>query len=69
MDTLSIIDVRRRAGLLNIAEVAELIGLPERRFRYLLESERVFRPQTQIGKRRRGYYTASQVQAIRDLIK
>lgn len=66
--TLSVIDLRHRAGLLNIGEVAELIGLPERRFRYLLESQRVFRPQVRLDRHRRGYYTADDIARIRDLI-
>jgi DNA-binding transcriptional MerR regulator len=67
--TLSIIDLRHRAGLMNIGEAADLLGLTERRFRYLLESARIFRPQTRIGKRRRGYYTTSEIQEIRRLIE
>ena len=67
--TLSIIEVRRQAGLLNIGEVAKLIGLPDRRFRYLLESAKIFRPQTRIGRRERGYYTADEIAEIRGLIE
>lgn len=66
--TLSVIDLRHRAGLLNIGEAADLIGLPERRFRYLIESDRLFRPQMRIDRRRRGYYTAADIAQIRDLI-
>ena len=66
--TLSVVDLRHRAGLLNIGEVAELMGLPKRRFRYLLESRRVFRPQVRLDRRRRGYYTADDLARIRDLI-
>jgi DNA-binding transcriptional MerR regulator len=54
---------------MNIGEAATLLGLAERRFRYLLESARIFRPQTRIGKRRRGYYTTSEIQEIRRLIE
>lgn len=66
---LSIVDLRRRAGLLNVVEVADLLGLPLRRFRYLLESARVFRPQTRIGRKARPYYTATEVENIRELIE
>lgn len=67
--TLSTADLRHRAGLMNIGEVAALLGLSERRFRYLLESARIFRPQTRIGAQRRGYYTTSEIQKIRRLIE
>ena len=66
--TLSVIDLRHRAGLLNICEAADSLGLPERRFRYLLESRRLFRPQVRIDRRRRGYYTVEEISQIRDLI-
>ena len=66
--TLSVIDLRHRAGLLNVVEVADLLGLPLRRFRYLLESSRVFRPQTRIGRKARTYYTATEVEKIRDAL-
>lgn len=67
--TLSTADLRHRAGLLNIGEAAALLGLGERRFRYLLESDRIFRPQTRIGTRRRGYYTTGEIQKIRRMIE
>lgn len=66
---LSFIELRRRAGFLNVVEVANLLGLPLRRFRYLLESAKVFRPQTRIGRKARPYYTAAEVQQIRQLIE
>jgi phage antirepressor YoqD-like protein len=67
--TLSVADLRHRAGLMSIGEVAALLGFTERRFRYLLESARIFRPQTRIGTRRRAYYTASEIRKIRRLIQ
>jgi DNA-binding transcriptional MerR regulator len=66
--SVSVIDLRRRAGLLNITEVADLLGIPVRRFNYFLESSRLFRPQVRIDRRRRGYYTAADIDQIRDLI-
>jgi DNA-binding transcriptional MerR regulator len=54
---------------MNIGEAADLMGLPERRFRYLLESARVFRPQTRIGRRLRSYYTVDEIDQIRRLVK
>lgn len=69
METIiSLADLRHQAGLWNIGEVAGVVGLPQRRFRYLLESNRIFRPQTRIGKQRRGYYTTSEIEEIRRLI-
>ena len=65
-NTLSVVDLRRRAGLLNIGEVADLLGLPERKFRYLLESSRLFRPQVKIDRRRRGYYTTEDIAQLRE---
>lgn len=67
--TLSTADLRHRAGLMNIGEAAALLGLRERRFRYMLESARIFRPHTRIGKRRRGYYTTGEILEIRRLIE
>jgi len=66
---LSTTALRLRAGLMNIGEAADLVGLPERRFRYLLESSRVFRPQTRIGRRLRSYYTVDEVDQIRRLVE
>ena len=57
-------DLRYRAGLLNILEVAKLVGVPERRFRYLIESQCVFQPQTRIGRKRRAYYTTEEIEQI-----
>jgi hypothetical protein len=67
--TLSVVDLRRKAGLLNVVEAADLLGLPLRRFRYLLESSRVFRPQTRIGRKARPYYTTTEVEGIRERLK
>ena len=67
--TLSTVDLRHRAGLFNVGEVAHLLGLPDRRFRYLLESSRLWEPTTRIGRRRRGYYTTSEIGQMRSLIE
>jgi hypothetical protein len=65
---LSTADLRRRAGLFTIDEVATLFKIPVRRFRYLLESNRLDRPETRIGRRSRGYYTLNQIDQIRCLV-
>jgi DNA-binding transcriptional MerR regulator len=68
MRSITKADLRYRAGLLNILEVAKLVGIPERRFRYLIECECVFQPQTRIGKRRRAYYTTEEIEQIQGLL-
>jgi hypothetical protein len=65
---LSTTALRLRAGLRNIGEAADFVGLPQRRFRYLLESARIFRPQTRIGRRVRSYYTVDEIDRIRRLV-
>lgn len=66
--TLSTAELRHRAGLFTIDEVSALLGIPIRRFRYLLESSRIGEPTTRIGRRRRSYYTLRQIDQIRRLI-
>lgn len=65
---LSPVDLRHRAGLYSIDEVAALFAIPVRRFRYLLESKRIVPPEARIGRRQRGYYTITQIDQIRRLI-
>jgi hypothetical protein len=67
--TLSTAELRHRAGLFSIDEVAEIFEIPVRRFRYLLESSRIWEPTTRIGRRRRGYYTTSEIGQMRTLIE
>jgi len=68
MRSITKADLRHKAGLLNIIEVAGFVGIPERRFRYLIESQCVFQPQTRIGKRRRAYYTTEEIEQIQGLL-
>jgi DNA-binding transcriptional MerR regulator len=65
---LSPTDLRHRAGLFSIEEVAALFSMPIRRFRYLLEAKRLVPPEARIGQRRRGYYTSAQIEQISRLI-
>lgn len=66
--TLSTAELRQRAGLFTIDEVAKLFRLPTRRFRYLLESARIWEPTTRIGRRKRSYYTVGEIGQMRALI-
>lgn len=58
-------DLRRQAGLFNIEEAAEFIGVRPRLFRYDLTQGRVFRPSIRIGIKRRCYYTVAEVEELR----
>lgn len=62
-------EVRRRAGIFNIAEAATVIGLEPRLFRYELERGRVSGPSIRIGNRSRRYYTVEDLATIRAMLK
>jgi hypothetical protein len=64
-DVLTRDEVRRRAGIFNIAEAATVIGLEPRLFRYELERGRVSGPSIRIGNRSRRYYTAEDLATIK----
>ena len=66
--TLTTDEVRHRAGLFTIGETARIVGLRDRRFRYLIEAGRVFGPKTQISCRRRPYYTQNDLRRLRRLV-
>ena len=65
---MTLSDLRHRAGLFTIDETAALFAIPIRRFRYLLESNRIVPPETRIGRRQRGFYTINQIDQMRRLI-
>lgn len=62
-------ELRRKAGLFNIAEVADIIGIKRRLFRYELERGRVAFPSVRIGTRNRRFYTAEDLEAIKAVLK
>jgi DNA-binding transcriptional MerR regulator len=62
-------ELRHRAGLWTIGEVADILGIQARRFRYFIEAKRIFGPKMQIGEKPRRYYTKTELNRIQNMIK
>jgi predicted DNA-binding transcriptional regulator AlpA len=62
-------ELRRNMGLFTIIDVARKLGIKESTFYEQIESEWVPRPTTKIGRGRRCYYTASEVNELKKRMK
>lgn len=62
-------EVRRQAGYFNIAEAIRMVGADEWAFRYQLLLRTVPRPSIRIGGTPRLYYSAAEVEQIRQLVQ
>jgi len=62
-------EMRRRAGLFNVAEAATLVGIEPRLFRYQLERGALAGPSTRIGNKPRRYYTADDLDMIKAMFR
>ncbi len=62
-------EVRRRAGFFNVAETIRIAGADEWSYRYQLLLRTIPRPSIRIGGTPRLYYTAAEVEEIKEQVK